>query len=52
MITDQLNGGNLFQRININKGLTLEETKKVMIGILNGLAYMHKFGMMHRDIKL
>jgi len=52
MITEHLSGGNLFERINRERGITEEQGKQVMRGLLKALAYMHRFGVMHRDIKL
>lgn len=52
ILTEHLEGGTLFERINELKGLKLPQIKKTMKDIIEGINYMHRFGVMHRDIKL
>ena len=52
IISELLEGGTLFERINQQRGFKLTEVKQIMKGIIEGLTYMHRFGIMHRDIKL
>jgi serine/threonine protein kinase len=52
MVFQRLEGGTLLERINSHRGLSLEETRVVMRGIAEGLAYLHRFGIAHRDLKL
>lgn len=52
VITEHFFGGNLLERINFCRGLSLEQIRQIMRGLMEGLSYLHKFGVMHRDIKL
>jgi serine/threonine protein kinase len=52
VITELLPGGSLLERVNQAGGLSLEKTRSIMQGVMAGLSYLHKYGIMHRDIKL
>jgi serine/threonine protein kinase len=48
-----LKGGNLLEFLMRRKvKLSLEETRELMRGVLQGLAELEKMDMVHRDIKL
>lgn len=53
MITDTLNGGNLFEYlIKRRVPLLAEEVKDIMRSLLKGMAELEASGIIHRDIKL
>lgn len=52
IVMENMKGRNLYERINSSMGFSLEETKVIMHQIVSGLQYLHKYDVMHRDIKL
>lgn len=46
-----LEGGQLYDKIKNKHKFSMDETKAVMKGIMNGLAAMHEKNIMHRDLK-
>lgn len=52
LVFERLEGGTLLEYVNSKRGLSLEETKAVMRGLSEGLGYLHRFGVAHRDLKL
>jgi serine/threonine protein kinase len=52
LVFERLTGGTLLERINSQRGLSIEEARTVLRGIAEGLAYLHRFGIAHRDLKL
>lgn len=49
--SEYLEGGELFQKIIKQKGLTEESARNFSYDILNGINYCHKKGIIHGDIK-
>ena len=52
IISSLYRGGDLAQVLEKHGCLREEHARKVMSGILNGLAHLHSRGVVHRDIKL
>ena len=46
------NGGELFDYIVANKRIKEREACKVFQQILNGVEYIHKLNIVHRDLKV
>lgn len=51
MVQEFLSGEDLDRLIKRGAPLTLQDKLKIMIGVVFGLEYAHKAGIMHRDIK-
>ncbi|KAL4468378.1 hypothetical protein ABPG72_012272 [Tetrahymena utriculariae] len=51
MILDLLEGGQLYDKIKAKYRFTVEESKYIMKGLLEGIAEMHSKNIMHRDLK-
>lgn len=53
LVTDYYEGGDLFKHLCSNNHiLSWREALEYTKGVLTGLAYLEKFGIVHRDIKL
>lgn len=50
-VMEFVEGKDLKTIIKEGKGFTLEEAVKIISAVLDGLAYVHEFGIVHRDIK-
>lgn len=50
-ILDLLEGGQLQDKIKAKYKFTIDETRQIMRGLCEGIAYMHSRDMMHRDLK-
>lgn len=46
-----VNGGNLYERIQRAKRLSVDEAGRIFVGALQGLEQVHGHGVVHRDIK-
>ncbi len=51
VLVEQLKGGSLGDHLGSLRVFLPDEVKTIMKGVLEGLAYMHARGIMHRDIK-
>jgi serine/threonine protein kinase len=51
LATEYIDGENLRDRMRKRKPLPMDETLRILEGILRGLAYAHAKGIVHRDIK-
>lgn len=51
LATEYIEGENLRDRLRKRKPLPLDESMRIIEGVLRGLAYAHAKGIVHRDIK-
>jgi serine/threonine protein kinase len=51
MVMDYCSGGDLFNLVVNERGLTERYAKKIIRGVLNGLTHVHSSGCIHRDVK-
>lgn len=51
LFLEYASGGELFDRIEPDIGMSSNEAQKYLKQLLNGVNYMHKKGVVHRDIK-
>ena len=51
IISEAVTGGNLMTRLNADPSVTEEQSAHIIHQILLALNYMHKLGIVHRDIK-
>lgn len=51
MVLDLLEGGQLYDKIKAKYRFSIEETRAIMKGLLEGIAEMHSKNIMHRDLK-
>lgn len=51
IVSEFLEGGELFDRIMESQGFSEEEATEVMEQILSAVLYLHKHGFIHRDLK-
>ena len=51
VVTEYLDGGELFDKISEKENFKEEEAKMVMKQILGAVAYMHNLNYVHRDLK-
>ena len=60
LVMDFLEGGTLYDKTNVKYKFHIEETRKIIRGLIKGLAHMHKrsinlfyynLDIMHRDLK-
>lgn len=51
LISEYLEGGELFERIKKNKYFSEKEAAKIMSQIISAVNYLHKKGIVHRDLK-
>lgn len=51
LVTELVNGGDLYKRINGRSRYTESEARMVMYPLLESVAYLHRLGIVHRDIK-
>lgn len=51
IITERLDGGELFEYILSNGPATEEFACKILYGVFSAVAYLHERGVVHRDIK-
>ena len=51
IISEYLEGGELFQLLTVEKQMSEQSVKKYAYDILNGINYCHKNGIVHRDLK-
>lgn len=53
IVMDYIKGRDLFDYLKYkNTRMTEERAKEIAYGILNGVKYLHSFGVLHRDLKL
>ena len=52
IVTELINGKELFDQIMTNKKIEEEEAKGIFYQMLDALIYMHKMSICHRDIKI
>jgi serine/threonine-protein kinase len=52
LVMDFVEGWNLREFIKVRKKLTIHESMRIVIDVLQGLAYAAEQGMSHRDLKL
>ena len=46
-------GGSLYDLLKKNKrGLPLDQTKKILRQVVEGINYLHKHKILHRDLKV
>jgi len=51
IVTEKCSAGDLWDWIVSSRGLSEEQAKKVVRGILQGLDFIHKRALVHRDVK-
>lgn len=51
IITEYLDGGELFDKISEKECFGEEEAKKIMNQIIGAVVYMHSLNYVHRDLK-
>jgi len=51
MVMEIVEGGSLRELLNRNEALSIPETVRLMVQVLDGLAYCHDQGVVHCDIK-
>ena len=51
IIMEYYNGGSIFKRMIRGDNFTLDNIKKIMFSILQGLNWIHSKRIMHRDLK-
>jgi serine/threonine protein kinase len=51
IVTEYLRGGELLQRIRTKKRFTESETAKYMRKLVSVIDFMHRQGVVHRDLK-
>lgn len=52
MCVELLKGGQLYDHIKFNKDFDQNTIFQIMEGLVSGIRYLHKNGIMHRDLKL
>lgn len=52
VVTDLVNGGELFDHIQKDKNFSEEKACMIMEQLLSAVGYLHKVGILHRDLKL
>lgn len=51
IISEYVDGGSLYDKLQNESKLSLKESVKTITGILKGLEYLHNKGIIHRDLK-
>eukprot|EP01083_Nonionella_stella_P032799 89746_1 len=52
MVLEYCNGGDIMQKIQVQKKFTEAEAKHLTRQIVAGMSYFHQFNIVHRDLKL